>query len=128
MAGGHRPFRELFAMGIIAGLVAFGLAYSTRPTGLTKAPMRVRPPLATTTAVFELHPGASQLTVRSRDGALSRQIDLAILVDGQLFPLALARGNFRTDPNGLRGTVAVPVGDSTVDAQIELRIDSARNA
>jgi hypothetical protein len=115
-------------MGVIAGLVAFGLAYSTRPTGLARAPSRARPPLATPGAVFELHPGVSQLSVRSRDGATIRQIDLAILVDGQLFPVALARGNLRTEPNALHGTVAVPVGDATVDAQIDLRVDPARNA
>jgi hypothetical protein len=114
-------------MGVIAGLVAFGLAYSTRPTGLTRAPARVRPPLATPGAIFEIHPGVSQLAVRSRDGALNRHIDLAILVDGQLFPMALARGNLHTEPDSIRGTVAVPVGDATVDAQIELHVDPARN-
>jgi hypothetical protein len=128
MAGGHRPFRELFAMGVIAGLVAFGLAYSTRPAGLTRAPTRVRPPLAIPGAIFELHPGVSQLTVRNRDGGASRQIDLAIVVDGQLFPVALARGNLRTEPEALHGTVAIPIGDSTLDAQVELRVDPARSA
>lgn len=115
-------------MGVIAGLVAFGLAYSTRTTGLARAPTRARPPLATRGAVFEFHAGASQLTVRSRDGAGSRQIDLAILVDGQLYPIALARGNLRAEPDVMRGTVAVPLGDATMDAEIELRADPARDA
>ncbi len=115
-------------MGVIAGLVAFGLAYSTRPTGVAKAPARVRPPLATHGAVFEFHAGASQLAVRSRDGTGSRQIDLGILVDGQLYPIALARGNLRAESDAMRGTVTVPIGDATLDAEVELRVDPARDA
>src|ERR1700733_12443865 len=106
MAGGHRPLRELLAMGLIAGLVAFGLAYSARPGGLTRTPARARPPLATRGAIFDLRAGASQLTMRSRDGTVNREIDLAILVDGEAYPIALARGNLRTEPNALRGTVS----------------------
>jgi hypothetical protein len=127
MAGGHRPLRELLAMGLIAGLVAFGLSYSGGPGGLTKAPIRVRPPLATRGAIFDLRAGASQLTIHSRDGSVSREIDLAILVDGEAHPIALTRGNLRTEPDALRGTVPVPIGDATMDAQLELHVDPARD-
>ena len=57
MAGRRRPFTELLAMGVIAALVAFGLAYSTRPGDVTRTPAPARPPLSTHGAVFELHPG-----------------------------------------------------------------------
>ena len=113
MAGRRRPFTELLAMGVIAGLVAFGLAYSTRPGGVGRTPAPPRPPLSTLGAIFELHPAASQLTVKSRDGAVSRDIDLALVVDGVARPLALARGDLEAGSDSLRLTVQVPVGDET---------------
>ena len=71
MAGRRRPLGELLAMGVIAGLVAFGLAYATRPGA-------VRAPAATATACRRPGPSSSFIrprrssTVRSRDGAVSR--------------------------------------------------------
>jgi hypothetical protein len=128
MAGRRRPFTELLAMGVIAGLVAFGLAYSTRPGGAARTPAPPRPPLSTLGAIFELHPAASQLTVTSRDGAVSRDIDLALVVDGVARPLVLARGDLDAGSDSLRVTVQVPIGDETTDADLELRVDSAHDA
>jgi hypothetical protein len=128
MAGRRQPFAELLAMGVIAGLVAFGIAYSTRPGGVIRAPAPPRPPLSTAGAIFELHPGASQLTVASRDGIVSRDIDLALTVDGASHPLALARGDVDAGADSLRATVRVPIGDATVDAELELRVDPEHDA
>jgi hypothetical protein len=128
MAGRRRPFTELLAMGVIAGLVAFGLAYTTRPGRGVKSPPPPRPPLSTPGAVFELHPAASQLTVKSRDGVVSRDIDLMLVVDGAPRPLALARGDLHAEPGALRAKVPVAIGDATVDADLELRVDSSRDA
>jgi hypothetical protein len=128
MAGRRRPFTELLAMGVIAGLLAFGIAYSTRPGSVTRTPAAARPPLSTPGAVFELHPGASQLTLASRDGTVSRDIDLALTVDGVTRPLALARGEVDAGPDSLRATVLLPIGDAAVEAQLELRVDTARDA
>jgi hypothetical protein len=128
MAGRRQPFAELLAMGVIAGLVAFGLAYSTRPGDATRAPAPPRPPLSTPGAAFELHPGASQLTVASRDGTVRRDIDLTLTIDGASHPLALARADVDAGPDSLRASVKVPIGDATVDADLELRVDSAHDA
>jgi hypothetical protein len=128
MAGRRRPFTELLAMGVIAGLVAFALAYATRPGAVTRSPPPVRPPLSTPGAVFELHPAASQLTVRSRDGLVTRDLDLALVVDGVSRPLALARGDLRAEAGAVRATLPVPIGDATVDAELELRVDPSRDA
>ena len=66
-------------MGVIAGLVAFGLAFATRTHGTSHAPVRSPTGLQTHGASFELHPAAARLSVRSRDGALNRELDLALV-------------------------------------------------
>src|SRR5580704_11640950 len=113
MAGRRRPLTELLAMGVIAGLVAFGLAYATRPGAVTRMRAPPRPPLSTPGPVFELHPAASQLTVRSRDGLVSRDIDLTLVVDGTARPLALARGDLHAEADAVRATVSVTNGETT---------------
>ena len=128
MADGRRSVGELVAMGVIAGLVAYGLAIATRPRGANKPRARATTLLETTGASFELHPGAGRLTVRSRDGALNRDIDIELVVDGTVYPLALAREDLRTAQGSLRATLAVPVGDATAEAQIELHADSAHDS
>ncbi len=115
-------------MGVIAGLVAFGLAYSTRPGGVARIPTPPRPPLSTLGAVFEIHPAASQLTVTSRDGTVTRNIDLALVVDGVARPLSLTREDLEAGSDSLRLTVHVPLGDDTTDAELALRVDSAHDA
>jgi hypothetical protein len=128
MAGRRRPFTELLAMGVIAALVAFWLAYSTRPGDVTRTTAPARPPLSTHGAVFELHPAASQLTVKSRDGAVNRDIDLTVVVDGVSHPLALAREDVRTESNGVRASVPIPIGEANIDAELALTVDSAHDA
>ena len=99
-------------MGIIAGLVAFGLAFATRTHGTARAPVRSPTGLETRIASFELHPAAARLSVRSRDGALSRELDLALVVDGTTRPLVLDRDEIvillRLEP---RVVVRDPRGD-----------------
>jgi hypothetical protein len=129
MAGPRRPFTELLAMGAIAGLAAFGLAVATRPGATTtKTVAHARPPLSTRHAVFDLKPTTSQLSVASRDGAVSREIDLALVVDGTVRPLALSRGGLHPEPDLLRATTEIPIGDETVPAVLELRTDAAHDA
>ena len=113
-------------MGVIAGLVAFGLAYALRPRGAARAPTRVPTVLQTRAATFELHPSAAQLTVRSRDGTVSRDLDLAIVVDGTPHPLVLAREDLRPGPDSLHAMVSLALGDETVDARVELFADVER--
>jgi hypothetical protein len=110
-------------MGAIAGLVAFGLAYAARPQGLVRTQTRAGIMLETRTASFELHPGAARLTVRSRDGTVSRDVELALVVDGTARPLALSRDDLRIFAGAIRASVPVPIGDATVDATLELRAD-----
>jgi hypothetical protein len=127
MAGG-RSVSELVATGVIAGLVAFGLAYATRPHGAARAPSHAATILDTRAAIFELHAAAGRVTVRSRDGALSRDLDLTLVVDGEARSLSIAREDLRPGPDALRAVVPVPLGDTTVEATLELRADPARDA
>ncbi|MGD0525702.1 MAG: CehA/McbA family metallohydrolase [Polyangiaceae bacterium] len=123
-----RPLGELVAMGVIAGLVAFGLAFATRSHGTARAPVRSPTGLESRIASFDLHPAAAKLSVRSRDGALSRELDLALVVDGTTRPLVLDRDELRITPDGLRATLPVSVGDATIDATLELRADAPHDA
>jgi hypothetical protein len=125
---GRRSESELVAMGVIAGLLAFGLAFATRPHGTARATTHAATVLDTRIALFELHPAAGRLTVRSRDGALSRDVDLAVVVDGDAHSLSLSRDDLRPSPDALRAVVPVPLGDTTADAMLELRVDPARDA
>jgi hypothetical protein len=124
----NRPLGELIAMGVIAGLIAFGLAFATRPRATTRAPVRSASGLETGVASFELHPAAARLSVRSRDGALNRELDLALVVDGVTRPLVLDRDEVRTTPDGVRATLPIAVGDTTIDATLQLRADPPHDA
>ncbi len=130
MPGKPRPIGELVAMGLIAGLVAFGLAYAGRPHVAARPSGRIATSLETHAAIFELHPGAARLTARSRDGAVSRDIDLAIVVDGTPRPLTLGRDDLRSSGNGLRSNLTVPMGDNALTLQLvlELHADPAHDA
>jgi hypothetical protein len=119
----RRSMGELFAMGIIAGLIALGLAYAARPRGVVRAATRSATVLETRAASFELHPGAARLTVRSRDGAVSRDIELALVVDGAARPVAISRDDLHSVPGALRASVPIPLGDATVEGTLELRVD-----
>jgi hypothetical protein len=127
MTGTRRPIVGLIALGVVAGLAAYGLASAIRPAGV-RGPLAHTPSLLETPgAIFELHPGAAQVTLRSRDDAVSRDVELALVVDGQPHPIPLGRAEPHPDKS-MACTVAVRLGDETIEAQIELRADSAHDA
>ena len=133
MSSGSKPVGELVAMGLIAGLVAFGLALANRPHAAGRAPIRGASLLDARDALFELHPGAARLSVESRDRALSRDVDLSIVVDGEARPLVLGRDDLRPAGDAVRAIFAVTFGEPetgprTVEATLELRPDVARGA
>jgi hypothetical protein len=115
-------------MGVIAGLVAFGLGYASGPRGAKPARPHAPTTFETGVASFELHLGAAQIAARSRDGSVSRDIDLALLVDGARRPLAIARQDLRPGTDSVRATVPVSLDDSTVDVELELKSDPAHDA
>jgi hypothetical protein len=137
MSSGGRPgskrVGELVAMGVIAGLGAWMLAYANRPHVARHASARAANLLDARDALFELHPGAARLTVMSRDRSLSRDLDLALVVDGVSRPLVLGRDDLHASGDAVRATFAVTFGEpgaggGTVDATLELRADVARDA
>src|SRR5207248_619350 len=99
-----------------------------RPRGAARAPTRAGTVLQTRTASFELHLGAARLAVRSRDGSVSRDVDLALVVDGAAHSLALARDDLRSVAGALRATIPVPLGDTSVEATLDLRTDPAADS
>jgi hypothetical protein len=124
---GQRSIGERLAMGVIAGLVAFGLAYLARPRHATPPRARATNVLDGRTATFELRSGAAQITARARDGSVARDIDLLLVVDGAPHPFALARDDMRPTPHGLTAAIGVPVDDALVELTLELRADRSRD-
>ncbi len=128
MAEPRRSVGEILAMGVIAGLVAYGLAYSTRPRGASRPPTRVSTVLWTHGASFELHPGPGRLAIRTRDASSSRDLDLSVVVDGVAQGLHFARDAVRAAPDVLRATVPIVVDDAPAEVDLEIRTDLARDA
>jgi hypothetical protein len=128
MASGPKPVGELVAMGVIAGLIAFGLAFATRSRPAGRAPSRPHSQLEALGAVFEFHPSSSRLTVRTRDGAFSRDLDMAIVVDGVARPLALGKDDVRPAGDAFRATLPVSLDDQSIDVTLGLRTDVTRDA
>ncbi|HEY8087871.1 MAG TPA: hypothetical protein VIF09_08500, partial [Polyangiaceae bacterium] len=128
MTGGRRSLGELVAMGVIAGLVAFGLALSTRPRGAPVLSRHSPDIVETRDAAFELHPGASRLDVRSRDGLVRRSLDLALLVDADPRPLALDPAALHSTPDGWHATVPVALADTTLEASLDIHADPPHDA
>ena len=124
----RRTVGELVAMGVIAGMIAFGLAYAARPHGVARAPTRAGTVLDARGASFELHPGTARVTVRSRDGAVTRDVELSLVIDGAPRAVSIARDDLRNVPSGLRASVPLPLGDATAEAMLDLHVDPAADA
>jgi hypothetical protein len=129
MADPRRSVGELVAMGVIAGLAAYGLAYAMRPRGAPRPPTRAATILRTHGASFELHPGAGRLSVRGREGGAGHDVELAVLLDGSPQPIHVGREAVRGGTDALRATVPIAIDDATTaEAELELRADPAHDA
>ncbi len=105
LEAGSKRIGELVAMGVIAGLVAWMLAYANRPHVARRTAVRAANVLDARDALFELHPGAARLTVMSRDRSLSRDLDLALVVDGASRPLVLGHDDLHASGDAVRADV-----------------------
>jgi hypothetical protein len=128
MAERRRSVGELLAMGLIAGLAAYGLAYATRPRAAPRPSTRTSTVLETRGAEFELHPGPGRLTIRPRDGGIERDVELSVVVDGVAQGLHFARETVRRGPDALSATVPVVIDDATADVDLAIRADPPRDA
>jgi hypothetical protein len=127
MAGNRRSLVKLVALGLFAGVAAYALTSAFRPTS-RRPPAESSAALTAAHATFELHPDSPQLTVRSRDRAVARDVALALVVDGAPYPVVLAQIPGRADPDALVATAAAVIADGQVEFPIELRVDSAHDA
>jgi hypothetical protein len=119
---------ELVAVGVIAGLVAFGLAFAGRSHGPPRERVRPASKLDAHEASFELHPTQGSITARSRDGALVQDLQLSLVVDGSPQPLSLSREALRISGDVSRASFPVTLGAASVQVTLELRADTARDA
>jgi hypothetical protein len=109
---------DLLAMGTIAGLLAFGLAYVMRG-GVGDEARSGASRLDTHGVAFSLHAGAGRLSVRSQDGSVSREVDLSIVVDGVARPVEIGREQMRgNEREGLTASFPVSIEDGTAEAEL----------
>jgi hypothetical protein len=129
-----RVFGQLVAIGLAAAGLAWGVEHASlrsarRPwdAKTSRASGVVR--LAARKAEYLFHPGAGSVIARTKDGALSRTLDLSLVVDGDARPLTLERGADRaTDRNAFGASFGVAIGDEVYDALLALRVDPATGA
>jgi hypothetical protein len=125
----RRALVELTAMGLIAGLIAFGIAYAT---GHFHKPVKTKVDpahLETSTATYDLHEGGSRFTVKSKDGAVARDVDLTLVVDGTPRPFALSRNDAHAlDGGGFHATFTTEIGDDNASGALEVRLDKPNDA
>jgi hypothetical protein len=114
-------------MGVIAGLVAYGLAYAMRPRGAPRPPTRVSTALRTHGASFEIHPGAGRLSIRDRDGAEAHDVDLSVVVDGAPQAIHFSRDTVHLGQGSLRASVPVTIDDVTEPLDLELQAEPDRD-
>jgi hypothetical protein len=66
--------------------------------------------------------------IRSADGALTRAINLFLVVDEGIQPFDLATWTVQDEPTGIRALVPVALGGPNPLADVEIRADAARDA
>ncbi len=126
MARSRRSIVKLVTTGLVIAVATYALTSMIRPRARRPA-AEGSATLTATNALFELHPDTPQLTIRSKDRTVGRDVSLALLVDGAPHPLVLARNARRTDPDALSATATAILGDTTVEFPVELRVDAPRD-
>ena len=103
-------------MGIIAGLVAFGLAFATRPHGTARAPVRSATGLETRVAALRAR---TRRRPASACGAATGRSPASLTwpssSTASRAPSCSTATSSRVTPEGLRATVPVQLGDTTLD-------------
>ena len=123
----RRAIGELIAMGLIAALVAFGLAYATGRATSTSTSKSVDPTrLEAKSATFHFHQGAGRFTVSARDGAFARDVELSLVVDGSPRPISIAREEIRrTSGEGFHAVFPVAVGEQIAERSAQIGREDA---
>ena len=116
------------SLGVIAGLVAFAFTRGIAPRKSGRAAPRSATEFETSAADYDLRGASGQLTARSRDGLVARDIDLAIVVDGAVTPLSFARDDMRLSDGVLRARVRVVQGEEPLAATLVMGVDKTNGA
>jgi hypothetical protein len=127
----RRAIVELVVLGSVAGLIAFGLAYATGIYGARPRSQETIDPtkLEAGGSTFSLHEGASELTVKSADGKLSRDVQLSIVVDGAARPVSISREQMRaTSAAGFTASFPLAIGADTVEGALDVQVDPPNDA
>jgi hypothetical protein len=127
MRAQRRTAAERVATGVIAGLVAFVLACAARPHAGDVSSVGPSS-LGSHSAIFSLRYVGSPLSLASRDGATTRNVDLSVVLDDKRVPIALTPGSLRDASGAVTATFPVALDGATFDAKLELRIDGSRDA
>jgi hypothetical protein len=119
--------------GIVTGLLVLGIWYSATSNKAHSLDEDARRPtiarLGTKPVTFDFHPVTGLLSVRSTDNLFARDLQLSLVVDGEVRPLVVARQDVRARGRDLFGA-AVPVeaGEDSFTAMLDLRVDGPSDA
>ncbi len=124
-----RQVAEVLATGVVAAAVTAGVVVSSlrhvRPidaSALRASGAAVR--LAASGASFVFNPASGHVVAKTKDGAVTRELDVQLVVDGEARPLALERSADRaTERNAFGASFGIAIGDETFDALVALHVD-----
>ncbi len=132
MPGGSTT--HVLAAGLFAAGLTWGLAHASvrnaRETDIhaPRSPVAAAR-LAAPKVEYVFHPGSGKIAIRTRDGTLSRNLALELVVDGTSRPLTLERSADRaTERNAFGAMFEVAVGDDLFDALVALHVDARTGA
>ncbi|HEY2513975.1 MAG TPA: CehA/McbA family metallohydrolase, partial [Polyangiaceae bacterium] len=129
-----RSLGQVIAAGLFAAGLTFGIAHASsrgakrvdlRNARATGAAVR----LAAPTGMYVFHPGSGHIVATTSDRAVSRELALDLVVDGEPRPLTLERSaDLATERNAFGATFGITIGDEVFDALIDLRVDPPTGA
>ena len=128
-----RVFGHLVAIGAVTALLVLGLArasmHAPKVIDLRAARSTGAARLSGKTSLFLYQPTTGKLTARTSDGALTRDLELTLVVDGVARPIGADRGPLRaTARNTFASSFLVSLGEETFDAIVVLRVDPRADA
>jgi hypothetical protein len=126
-----RQIAEVLAIGSVAAGITLGISLSSfrhvKPIdarALRASGAAVR--LAAPNASYVFNPATGHIVATTEDGAVARDIEVEVVVDGEARPLALERSADRaTERNAFGASFEIAIGEETFDALVSFRVDAA---
>lgn len=130
MSSSTRHFaNERFAAGAIAALVALALARGAdRGVVQVEHSRRSFPPFRTAAARFAIREAGARLTIESRDARTATDADLAVEVEGRVYPFHLESDVGNLGHLSAVGMVRIPLDGRTIEVRTEVTAEPDQDA